>query len=62
MEIYETDVYKYHEARAFMEWLDKNIGTETQLNDHGEGDFTITVFDLNPGEVVQIRKYENQGV
>lgn len=60
--IYETDdKYTLGEITGFMEWLDKNIGTEYDLNDTGEGRFYLMIFDLSPKEVSQIREYENWG-
>ena len=58
--MYETDTLTRTEARRFEAWLDKNIGTEVQNNDHGYGEFTLTIFDLEEaGEVEQVRAYEN---
>ncbi len=61
-EIYETDLFDLRGIQKFENWLDKNIGTEYERNDNGEGgcgrDYYLLVFDLNFKEVKQIRKYE----
>ena len=61
-EIYETDEMGFAKVKQFERWCDKEIGTETQVNDFGEGRYTLMIFDLTYSEVKKLRKYENEGV
>ena len=58
-EIYETGLFGINGIKRFEKFLDKEIGTEYERNDNGDG-FYLMIFDLSPNEVKKIRKWENQ--
>ena len=61
-EIYETDLFDLSGIRKFENWLDKNIGTEYERNDNGEGScgkiYYLLIFDLEWSDIDKIRAYE----
>lgn len=57
---YETQPMDYTRLQSFKAFLDKEIGTEYDVNDEGDGTYYLMVFDLMTSEVKQIRDFENE--
>lgn len=61
-QIFETsDDYSLNQIKSFESWLDREIGTETELNESAseQPEYYLMVFDLTHGEVSKIRGFEN---
>lgn len=56
---YETGELNYHQKNNFKKFLDKEIGTDFEVNDNGDNTYYIVIFDLTNEEVENIRDYEN---
>lgn len=59
MEIYETDLMTKTQIKSFEKWIDKNIGTDWEINQNDTDEFYMMIFDLTYSEVIKIRNYEN---
>ena len=59
-EIYETQVMDNKKIRKFINWFDKEIGTEIERNEDDENTSYCVCFDLNNSEVQKCRDYENK--
>ena len=61
-EIYETDDdYTYNQMKEFIDWFDKEIGTESERSESASGEpnqYYCMFFDLIPKEVVQVSNKE----
>jgi len=60
MEAYETSIMDMAKLRIFTEWLDREIGTEYEINHEDDGQGYVMVFDLTYPEVIKIRNKENE--
>jgi hypothetical protein len=60
-EIYETDKLTNVFKNLFKNFLDKEIGTDYEINEHpdSDGSYYIIIFDLTESEVELIRKFES---
>ena len=58
-QIYMTDNMTHKKIKEFEEWFDKYIGTEIEVEDFGENEWSATCFDLNMSEVKKCRNWEN---
>ena len=63
-QVYETATLNADQTKDFKSFLDKEIGTEYEVNEYSvftanDEIYYITVFDLTPGEVDTIRGFEN---
>ncbi len=59
MEIYSTRAMTVNQADDFLNWFDKNIGTETETDEDDDG-ASITCFELTSKEVAMCRDMENE--
>ncbi len=59
MEIYSTRAMTINQADDFLNWFDKNIGTETEIDEDDDG-ASITCFELTSKEVAMCRDMENE--
>jgi len=60
MQIYETGTLTLNQKNQFIKWFDKEIGTESEVNEEDFNKFYIMFYDLTPNEVKKIRNYENE--
>jgi hypothetical protein len=51
---YQTDVMTKKRADAFEKLIGVLIGTETQLNEHDDDEFSVDVFELELSKEVEI--------
>ncbi len=58
MEYYETGEMSKSEAKDFIKWFEKEIGTDYEENEVDDNQVYILFCDLTPSEVTKIRKYE----
>ena len=59
-EIYETQVMDNKKIRKFINWFDKEIGTENERNEDDVNTSYVVCFDLTYSEVQKCRDYENK--
>lgn len=59
MGYYETEEMSLEAIRRFENFLDREIGTEYERNDSGNG-YYLLISDLTPREVDKIRDFENE--
>jgi hypothetical protein len=59
METYSTRAMTVNQADDFLDWFNKNIGTETEIDEDDDG-ASITCFELTSEEVVMCRGMENE--
>jgi hypothetical protein len=59
MEVYSTRAMTVNQADDFLNWFDKNIGTETETDEDEDG-ASITCFELTSKEVAMCRDMENE--
>lgn len=53
MSTYTTALMTPRQADDFIAAFDAEIGTETETTDDGEGQQSVTCFELTPGEVLK---------
>jgi hypothetical protein len=52
----ETQELTGHQADTFIEWFDKEIGTETEVNQNGMA-FSVVCFELTSAEKAKCKRY-----
>jgi len=60
MEVYSTQIMTIGQADDFLDWFDKNIGTETETDEDGDDRASVTCFELTSKEVAMCRNMENE--
>ncbi len=58
MEYYETEPMTKAQAKDFIQWFEKEIGTDYEENELDEDEVYILFCDLTPSEVKKVRGYE----
>ena len=58
MNNYITDSLTSAQNEAFTRFIDREIGTEWEVDQHDENEFTVTVFDLSTSELKKVREFE----
>jgi|GEM_PF-5058659 len=61
---YETALMNKEQFGEFVEFFDKEIGTDYEVNEDPAGSDKVycVCFELNQSEVVMIREFENKGM
>ena len=62
MRTYETNSLTGKQADTFKEWFDREIGTDIDQDDDGEGGHVITCFELTANEVSKCRYFETKKI
>lgn len=60
MSVYETELMTPEELEDFVEFFDRNIGTDYEINDDPDGSDKsyVMCFDMDIAELEMIRNYE----
>lgn len=57
---FETNIMTGHQVDEFISQFDDAIGTKTQTNDHGDGQFSVTCFELDSSELAKAHRIERK--
>ena len=60
MEIYETELMSKEQFSEFVEFFDKEVGTDYEVNEDPAGSDKVycLCYELNNSEVTKLRKFE----
>ena len=59
-QLYETmPDYTLLQINKFVKWCDAKIGTESEINEVGDGEYSALIADLTINEVDRLRNYEH---
>lgn len=55
---YTAHMLTGYQADELISWFDQEIGTENEIDDHGDGQFSVTFFEMTTEEKRKLKRQE----